>query len=464
MGEVFTYWAPLAPRTVFEGVLALPPGHLMVVDERETRIERYWDWTFPLADASDSRNEGDCADELRELLIDAVRLQLRSDVPVGAYLSGGLDSSIVTSIIKNFTDTPLRTFSLTFADAEFDESEYQHELVAYLGTEHSSVRCTRADIAAAFPRTIWHTESPIVRTAPTPLMLLSESVRAAGYKVVLTGEGADEVFGGYDLFKEAKIRRFLAREPGSKVRPRILERLYPYLQHSPAAGRAFTHRFFCRGAGTVAAAVLRAHSALDDDSPRLAVLLSRGARQTGSAGIRMPPFAETLPKEIDRWAPMSRDQYVEAHTLMSGYLLCSQGDRVAMAKFDRGRFPFLDHRVIEFANRLPPKFKMNGLTEKYLLKKSMSGLLPESIRTRTKQPYRAPDSQSFFESGEPVDYVADLLSDARDRAGGLFRPGGREQAVREVPRGARDRIRRQHGLRRHSLHHVVARRVRAAPR
>ena len=421
LGEIFTYWSPLAPRTVFEGVVALPPGHLMVIDERETRIERYWDWSFPPASARDSRSEADCADELRELLIDAVRLQLRADVPVGAYLSGGLDSSIVTTVIKNFTDTPLRTFSLTFADAEFDESEYQNELVAYLGTDHSSVRCTRADIAAAFPRTIWHTETPIVRTAPAPLMLLSQSVRAAGYKVVLTGEGADEVFGGYDLFKEAKIRRFLAREPGSTVRPRILERLYPYLQNSPAAGRAFTHRFFTEGVEHLKEPYF-AHIPRWTTTRRIWQFFSPEMREQIGTSDPYDAIAATLPEAIREWEPMSRDQYVEAHTLMSGYLLCSQGDRVAMASSIEGRFPFLDHRLIEFANALPPKFKMKGLTEKYLLKKSMTGLLPESIRARTKQPYRAPDSASFFENGKPTDYVDELLSDSRIRQAGYFDP------------------------------------------
>jgi asparagine synthase (glutamine-hydrolysing) len=119
---------------------------------------------------------------------------------------------------------------------------------------------------------------------------------------------------------------------------------------------------------------------------------------------------------------MGRDQYVEAHTLMSGYLLCSQGDRVAMANSIEGRFPFLDHRLIEFANRIPPQYKIRGLTEKYILKQAMKGLLPESVRTRTKQPYRAPDSQSFFVDGKPVDYVEDLLSESRIRSAGYFEP------------------------------------------
>jgi asparagine synthase (glutamine-hydrolysing) len=389
----------------------------MVVAKGKTRIERYWDWDFTPDTAR--RSEQDYADELRNLLIDSVRLQLRADVPVGAYLSGGLDSSIITSLIKNFTDTPLRTFSLTFADAEFDESQHQLELAAYLGTAHSAIRCTRADIAAAFPRTIWHAETPIIRTAPAPLMLLSASVRAAGYKVVLTGEGADEVFGGYDLFKEAKIRRFLARAPDSKVRPRILERLYPYLQHSPAAGRAFTQKFFTGGMEHLDEPYF-GHTTRWTTTQRIQQYFSPELRERVGAWDPYAAISAHLPATIKQWPPIGRDQYVEAHTLLSGYLLSSQGDRMAMANSIEGRFPFLDHRVIEFANRLPAKYKIKGLTEKYLLKQSMTGLLPESIRSRTKQPYRAPDSQSFFVEGKPADYVAELFTPARISGAGVF--------------------------------------------
>lgn len=421
LGEIFTYWSPLAPATVFEGIEALPPGHLMTVEDGHIRVRCYWDWSFPEAPPADSRSSASYAEELRELLIDAVRLQLRADVPVGAYLSGGLDSSIVTTIIKNFSNTPLRTFSVTFEDAEFDESRYQRNLVEYLGTNHTAVHCTATDIGAAFPRAIWHTETPIVRTAPTPLMLLSARVRAEGYKVVLTGEGADEVFGGYDIFKEAKIRRFWARAPQSKIRPRILERLYPYLKHSPASGRAFTQKFFSEGLEHKDKPFF-AHIPRWTTTRRIWQFFSPELREALSSFDPYAAIERTLPSGIEHWLPLGRDQYVEAHTLMSGYLLCSQGDRVAMANSVEGRFPFLDHRLIEFANQLPPRYKLMGLTEKYLLKQSMKELLPESIRTRTKQPYRAPDSQSFFRNGVPLGYVAELLSESRLREAGYFDP------------------------------------------
>lgn len=419
LAQVFTYWSALAPATAFEGVSALPAGHTLVLEEGETAVERYWDWEFTETDIRGCSVER-TAGTLRDLLIDAVRLQLRADVPVGAYLSGGLDSSVVTTLIKHFTDAPLRTFSINFEDSEFDESGYQQELVRYLGTHHTAVRCTRADIGAAFPRTIWHAETPILRTAPTPLMLLSELVRAEGYKVVLTGEGADEVFAGYDLFKEAKVRRFWAREPGSGWRARLLERLYPYLQHSPVAGRAFTQSFFRQGFEQIAAPWF-AHLPRWSTTQRLWQFFSEETR----GAVTLDPytaFAENLPEQLDCWAPLHRDQYVEAHTLLSGYLLCSQGDRMAMANSVEGRFPFLDHRVIEFANRLPPNYKLRALNEKYVLKQAVRGLLPERIRSRSKQPYRAPDSQSFFAAGRPDEYVAELFDERRVRESGLFDP------------------------------------------
>lgn len=419
LAQVFTYWSPLAPTTVFEGVSVLPPGHVMVVENGHIRTRRYWDWSFPETPHAKERTAEEYAEELRSLLIDAVRLQLRSDVPVGAYLSGGLDSSIITSLVKNFTDVPLCTFSVTFEDAEFDESAFQQELVDYLGTQHTALRCTTDDISEAFPKVIWHTESPIVRTAPTPLMLLSAKVRAEGYKVVLTGEGADEVFGGYDLFKEAKIRRFWARQPHSKMRPRILERLYPYLKYSPSSSRAFTENFFSQGMEHKDRAFF-AHIPRWTTTRRIAQFFSPEMKRAVSGWDPYAGIMRTLPSDIERWPPLGRDQYIEAHTLLAGYLLSSQGDRVAMASSIEGRFPFLDHRVIEFGNRLPPRYKLMGLTEKYILKKSMTGLLPESVRTRTKQPYRAPDSQSFFRNGVAAEYVSELFSEQRLREAGYF--------------------------------------------
>jgi asparagine synthase (glutamine-hydrolysing) len=417
--EIFTFWSTLPPHSLFEGIEILPPGSMMVIERGEKRIHQYWDWTFPPEQIDKLTPADELAEALKSLMIDSVRLRLRADVPVGAYLSGGLDSSVITSLIKNFTDTPLRTFSIGFEDDEFDEGPYQQELVNYLGTHHTHVLCKRTDIGEAFPRVIRHTESAIVRTAPTPLMLLSATVREAGYKVVLTGEGADEVFGGYDIFKEAKVRRFWSHAPDSKWRPLILQRLYPYLKHNPTASGAFSQRFFQQGIEDIDKAYF-SHIPRWSTTQRVLNFLSDEARAEVNKPVAFSDIEACLPPDIDHWKPLNKDQYIETHTLLSGYLLNSQGDRVAMANSIEGRFPFLDHRVIEFAAKLPTRYKIMGLNEKYLLKRAMQGLIPESIRRRSKQPYRAPDSQSFFKDGKPLDYVADLFSESRIKQAGYF--------------------------------------------
>ncbi len=407
LADVFTYWAVSAPRSSFEHIQQLPPGHTLVIEKNgHDSLSQYWDWPFPEEDFAEISAE-QAAHEVREQLIKAVRLQLRADVPVGAYLSGGLDSSILTTIIKNYTDTPLRTFSIAFDDDEFDESGFQQELVDYLGTHHSSFRCSRRDIADAFPRTVWFAETPILRTAPTPLMLLSEHVRAQGYKVVLTGEGADEVYGGYDLFKEAKIRRFWSRQPNSTWRPRLLEKLYPYLKHSPVAAAAFTQNFFAQGTLSPNDPAY-AHQPRWTTTQRIWQFFNADAKAQLKQN-HYEHFYASLPPSFSHWHPLNRDQYVEATTFMTSYLLSSQGDRVAMANSIEGRVPFLDHNVIEHACRLPPKLKIRGLTEKHILREAMRDVLPPSIYRRTKQPYRAPDCQSFFDNGIAQEYVAELF-------------------------------------------------------
>jgi len=422
--QALTLWGPSDPDTLFSGIRSLPPGHLLAVeaDGSET-LTQYWDWRFPRAgDPPPFASFDDAVHELRALLADAVRLQLRADVPVGAYLSGGLDSSGIVALAKQAGIASVRTFSVTFDEAEFDEREQQQAMVRHLGTEHTTLHCTRRDIADAFPSLIRHTEAPVLRTAPVPLMLLSGEVRRAGYKVVLTGEGADEVFAGYDLFKEAKVRRFWARRPDSAWRHLLLGRLYGYLKHSPVGAPGFARGFFGQGMEHIGRPVF-AHAPRWTTSRRALAFLSPELQAHAMAFDPLSFYEGRLPAEISGWTPLARDQYVEAKSLMAAYLLSSQGDRVAMANSVEGRFPFLDHRLVEFANRLPPHWKLRGLTEKHILRKALAPLLPREIANRTKQPYRAPDANSFFDDGRPADYVAELLSPARIRDAGCFDAG-----------------------------------------
>jgi asparagine synthase (glutamine-hydrolysing) len=417
--EVAHFWTALAPTTAFEGIAAVPAGHYLVIDGAQSRLTRYWDWNFDESRATAvGQNPEAAIEELRSLLVDSVNLQLRADVPVGTYLSGGLDSSAISAAARRRVGGQLQTFSLSFDDAEFDESAFQRETAAHLGTAHTQLRVGKNGIAAAFARAMRHIEAPIVRTAAVPLMLLADEVRRNGIKVVLTGEGADEVFAGYDIFKEAKIRRFWSRQPQSQWRSRLLQRLYGYLATSPVQSAAMARRFFGRG--------------LDQpDDPWFA---HRTRFQTTSRVLQYltPEFRALLPDEADlltaahapapnpRWPPLARDQYVEAKSLLSGYLLHAQGDRVAMAASIEARYPFLDHRLIEFAGRMPSTWLLRGLQEKYLLKRAVAAWLPASVTNRTKQPYRAPDSACFFEGGRPVESVAERLSERELRVAGIF--------------------------------------------
>ncbi|GBE12475.1 asparagine synthetase [glutamine-hydrolyzing] 1 [bacterium BMS3Bbin14] len=416
LSEIFTFWMPAADETVFESVYQLSPGHWMRVDMAGVHApEQYWEIPFN-PDPDGAVSEHEYAEELRELLIDAVRLRLRADVPVGAYLSGGLDSSAITSLIKNYTNNPLKTFSVAFADKVYDERQEQGEMVRYLGTDHHEVVCTYDTIAEFFPDVVWHAEVPVLRTAPAPLYMLSELVRQNHYKVVLTGEGADEILGGYDIFKEAKTRFFIHRDLNSSLRPRLLTRLYPYLALSPTRSAEYARKFFDTGADVTD--LFYAHRPRWKTTARTHVFLAdRITQGAGRPEQRLAAIAPSL-AGLDYFL---RAQFLESKLLLGNYLLCSQGDRMAMAHSVEGRFPFLDHRVVDLAGRIPAKLKMKALNEKNILKLAMRDILPENIVKRKKQPYMAPDILSFFRDGEP-EYLEYYLSGSMLRAAGVFKP------------------------------------------
>jgi asparagine synthase (glutamine-hydrolysing) len=422
LAETFVFWHPLAPRSAFEGISIVPPGHNLTIGIRHPapRIERYWKIDYTPEDHS--RPETSYIGELRSLLDDAAHIMLRADVPVGAYLSGGLDSSVTTALIRKEESSALKTFSVAFGDARFDESSHQQAVSDYLGTQHSAVTCQNGDIGRIFPKVIWHAEQPIIRTAPAPLYMLSQLVRDSGFKVVLTGEGADEVLGGYDIFKEAKVRYFWSRHPESAVRPRLLKRLYPYMKALQSQSVEYLKAFF-----DISPEALQ--SPFFSHLPRWQLGLDnlRFLSDEVKAELRgwnpLEEFKSLLPQEYESWDWLSRAQYLEFAFLMPGYILSAQGDRMALAHGVESRFPFLDHRVIEFGAKMPLKLRINGLVEKYALRKAARGLIPESVLKRIKQPYRAPDAESF--SGPRVvepDYVADVMSGQRLEADRLFNP------------------------------------------
>ncbi len=422
LDQIFTLWSPIGQRTAFSGISELEPGTFLRADASGERIDSYWQLDFP--DAADAfRDTGDpdaSLEQLNDLLVDATRIRLRADVPVGACLSGGLDSSLVAALAAEHAPQGLRTFSIAFDTPEHDESAFQQQMALHLGVSNDTVNCSGGDIASVFPQVIRLAEKPLIRTAPAPMLKLSALIRENGIKVVLTGEGADEVFAGYDIFKEARVRRFCARQPGSRLRPLLFRRLYPYLPGLQKQSAASLAAFF------------GAHASADDDplfSHRPRIANTAGAKLFFSDDLKArlgaydaaEDLISLLPERFSRWHPLHQAQYLETRFLLPGYILSSQGDRMAMGNGVEGRFPFLDHRLVEFAAKLPPELKLRGLEEKYLLRKAASGRLPASIINRVKQPYRAPDSKAFL-GGTGSDYVRSQFDPVRLKAQGLFNP------------------------------------------
>jgi asparagine synthase (glutamine-hydrolysing) len=358
---------------------------------------------------------------VRTALEEAVRLRmLRADAPVGSYLSGGLDSSLIAALGRAVKGDTFCTFSIRFEDAEYDETPFQRSMATLLESDHREITVGRRDIAGVFPEVVAHAERPLLRTAPAPLFLLSRMVRESGIKVVLTGEGADEMFAGYDLFREGKIRRFWGRQPASTLRPRLLERLYPYLARSPVTQRTMAREFFGRDRGRWAEPGF-AHQTRWRSAAALQRLLSADVHREAQRVDVTERLLASLPGGFHRWSFLAQDQYLEVRTLLSGYILSSQGDRMLMAHSVEGRFPFLDVNVVELANSLPDSFKLHGLDEKHVLKCVAQGLVPREIIRRPKQPYRAPDAQSFVGAGTP-DWVAEIISERAVTGAGIFDP------------------------------------------
>ncbi len=419
LDEVFTWWTTAPPRTAFENINELAAGTFLQIKKGRVSIDRYWSMDFPET-FDRARPLRSWAEELHALLIDSVRLRLRADVPVGAYLSGGLDSSATTALIKHFTNTRVETFSIAFHDKAYDESEFQKQMADHLRTNHHQVRCSYLDIAENFPKVIWHTERPILRTAPTPLFMLSRLVRDNNFKVVLTGEGSDEVLGGYDIFKETLIRSFWARNPDSTWRPLLLKKLYPTLPLSAARARFYLETFYKAGLSE-SDKYYFSHIPRINTTTKVRDFFTEEVKSQIGSYDSLQSFATEIPSRFFNWHHLSRAQHLEAKSLLAGYILSSQGDRMAAANAVEGRFPFLDHRVVEFAATIPPWHKIFGLNEKYVLKKAMQRELPREIVERVKQPYMAPDSNSFVQPDSP-EYVSELLSERALKQAGIFNP------------------------------------------
>ncbi len=418
LSDIFCCWAPVGKATAFKNIFQLPPGHYARFSSQGLSIHQYWEIPGPVQETKKSTDQW--VEELNELIIDAVRIRLRADVPVAAYLSGGLDSTYITALVKRHFNNRLKTFSVGFSDPAYDESHFQKKAVNFLGTDHQETSCSHGDIGEIFPEVIFHAETPLLRTAPAPLMHLARQVKRSGLKVILTGEGADEIFAGYNIFKEDKVLRFWAKFPESQIRPRLLEKLYPYIfSQNNARATKYLETFFKKGMDHLDSPTA-SHRTRWENTSHTHTFFSKDFLSTPfNLEHFIQRFIPFLPDGFMARDPLSRAQYIEQKTFLPNYLLSSQGDRMSMAGSIEGRYPFLDHRVVEFAATLPPHLKINGMTEKYILKKAAGNKVPRKIINRPKQPYRAPISPAFL--GTPrQEYVRLLLSETAMNETGYF--------------------------------------------
>lgn len=434
LASILTLWTPLPHESGYEGIHQAPAGGYVRLDATgAVHIANYYDLNFQASPCLCPLPEA--IDQTRAVLAESVRLRLRSDVEVGTYLSGGLDSSITTLLAVQHSNHTVRTFSVSFEDASFDEADAQTLVSQHLGTSHTSLRIANQAIAEAFPHALWHAETPVFRTAFVPMYLLAQQVQAAGIKVVLTGEGADEAFLGYDIFKETLLRSQWSQLTTGEEKRERLARLYPYLRHFQQNAASLVGVFdqFVQEQTPG----LFSHEIRFSNS-RFGLRLLNGAPHDGLGSLRA--LLSLHAEEFAAFSPLQRAQWLEFKTLLAGYLLSSQGDRMSFAHGVETRMPFLDPNVVHWAWALPTDLKLKAETEeKYILKQAFATELPPAILQRPKQPYRAPDAAAFLQAAQP-DYLEAVLSAQELKKLGFINLDFAQRLVQKVQQTPPDRI------------------------
>ena len=428
LDQIFTFWTTLSGRTMFKDIHELPPGHYLLAKNGQISIHKYWQLDFAVPQDQNHDSVERIRDKVDEILTDAIRIRLRADVPVGSYLSGGLDSSGITAKIARHFNNNLQTFGIRFEEAAFDEGQHQRQMVAHLNVAHTEMLATNQLIAESFTDVVYHAEKPQLRTAPTPLFLLSKKVNESGLKVVLTGEGADEMFGGYNIFREAKIRHFWARQPNSSRRADLLKELYPYILNNPRLAGTLKS-FFAKDLENTSDP-LYSHKIRWMNTSKIKGFFSQDTQESIGSYDCYQDIISALPEGFNHWHWLSKAQYLESTVFLSNYLLSSQGDRMAMAHSLEIRLPYLDYRLMEYMSCVPARWKILGLNEKFLLKKVFNDLLPDSITYRSKHPYRAPIAQTLLYNS--TEYIEEMLCSSAIAQAGIFDPVKTQRLIEKL--------------------------------
>jgi asparagine synthase (glutamine-hydrolysing) len=424
--QVFTFWTTLGQESVFEDIRQVPSGSYLVYDSSGLHVTQYWSWTYGGSAGPASMSAEDYEKELERRLISSVKNRMISDVPISFYLSGGLDSSLITSIGARLTDQTLNTFSITFEESAYDESAYQELMSQYLGTAHQRVVFSQRQIPAIIREVVYHAEVPLMRSGAFPMYVLANLVRQNSFKVVLSGEGSDELFGGYDIFREVKIREFCRKNPEAIYRAALYSRVNNFAQGVSAQPSGTLSLFYN---SVDEQSLFSSHSARWKLGAYSRQFFSREYREAMGRHNELESLEAILPPAYTDWTPVQKAQYLEVITLFSNYLLSSQGDRVSMGAGVECRYPFLDYEVYDLAAALPDSLKIRGLREKFIVKKLAQKYLPDRITKRKKYPYRAPINIPALMKD---DYIRYITSDGCVKKFKVFEPAALEKFLQSL--------------------------------
>lgn len=414
-------WSVPYPHTAFKDIYQVIPGELITIklgehNSLQVNKRRYWELDF------NSKFEGtfeDAKDTMRQLLIDSIDRAMTADVPVGMYLSGGVDSSIIACIATKILGKKMDTFSVAFEEEALDESPFQSLIVNEIGSDHHNIICNNQDLAKMYPKMVQHAETILFKCAPIPLHLLSGLVKSNNIKTVLSGEGADELFWGYHTFRELKLRLLWAREPESDTAPSLFNQYF-----NPSQDKIYLKfmKAFHKKHLLQTNNLFYSHLPRWETNKSLTVFLSGDQLEQLTSLSYTDRLNDILPKEYNSFNPYQRAQCLEMITLLNGYLLSSQGDRMLMSNSVEGRFPFLDKEIMDFANSLPTRFKCKRLKDKYILREAFKDIIPSNIYKRDKFAYGAPGFKIFYYGNKIEDYVHEMMSEHFTKEVGIFSP------------------------------------------
>jgi len=436
LSQILSFFAMPGPATVFEGVHALLPGrflHLRPGRESagiQTQQRIYWEVNYPdRGDEEYGADETRVVDGFEEVLYAAVERRLRADVPVVSYLSGGVDSSVVVAMACRALGRAIPTFTVSVQKEQFNEESLALATAKYLGCSPVVVPCGDAELRGDYPELIAAAECPVIDTSCLGLMHLARSVHHHGYKVAMTGEGADEWLAGYPWFKVSRLTKFLEAVPGLGYRVRTAA---AKLMGQPAFPRETYDRaeqIFGERNGWLDIYGLMSFS-------KLRFLTG----DTRTAVLKHSPFDDLeLPARLKRWHPFHRGMYLGARVMLAGHLLSSKGDRVAMHSSVEARYPFLDEDVVEYMAKLHPRWKLRGLLrDKFVERKVAQRWLPKDVAWRRKKMFRAPMDSWFGENLAPMPWIEAVLSPESIRKAGYF-DAAAVQAARTQLAGMRGR-------------------------